>query len=160
MKNSSLENISEKLIHWIGSTSSLIVHTFLFIAVFLLGLFGVDWDKILLMLTTIVSLEAIYLAVFIQISINKTSQSLKSVETDIDEIQEDVDEIQEDVSEIQEDVSEIQEEDQSEETEKDEQGSALNEIRAEIAILMKSVEKLSELQQVEQKKKNQENDKV
>jgi uncharacterized protein YoxC len=152
MKNFNLEKISEKLIHWIGSTSSLIAHTFLFMAVFLLGLFGINWSKILLILTTAVSLEAIYLAVFIQISVNKTSQSLKSVETDIDEIQEDVDEIQEDVSEIQED-------DQIEETEKNEQESALNEIKTELAGLMRSVGKLSELQQIEQRKINQGNNK-
>lgn len=63
----------------------------------------------LLVLTTLVSLEAIYLAIFIQMSINQTTESLEVVEHDIDEIQEDIDEIQEDVDEIQEDVDEIQE---------------------------------------------------
>jgi hypothetical protein len=155
MKASRLEQIAEKLILWIGSTSSLVVHTFLFLAVFLLGIFGADWNKVLLILTTVVSLEAIYLAVFIQISVNKTSQSLKSVETDIDEIQEDVDEIQEDVDEIQEDIGEIQQEDKIEEVEKNEQEKALAEIREEIKILMKNIEKLSDLQQVEQHKQSQ-----
>ena len=63
----------------------------------------------LLVLTTVLSLEAIYLAIFIQMSLNRTRESLAGVEVDIGEIQEDVGEIQEDVGEIQEDVDEIQE---------------------------------------------------
>ena len=104
-----IELISEKSIRWIGSTSSLIAHTLLFTAFFACGILGMNWDKLLLILTTAVSLEAIYLAIFIQMSINKTTQSLKEVESDIDEIQEDVDEIQEDLDEIQEDVGKIKE---------------------------------------------------
>jgi len=67
-----------------------------------------NWDTILLVLTTAVSLEAIYLSIFIQMSINKSHRSLEEIGDDIDEIQEDVDEIQEDVDEIQEDIDEIQ----------------------------------------------------
>jgi len=63
-------------------------------------------DQILLVLTTVLSLEAIYLAIFIQMTVNKNTKSLRIVEKDIDEIQEDIDEIQEDVEEIQEDVEE------------------------------------------------------
>jgi uncharacterized protein YoxC len=70
-------------------------------------------DKMLAILTNVVSLEAIYLAIFIQMSVNKNTKSLKEVEKDIDEIQEDVDELQEDVEDIQENV----EEDELEETE-------------------------------------------
>lgn len=70
----------------------------------------ITFDRMLLVLTTVVSLEAIYLAIFIQMSLNRTRESLAEVEQDIDEIQEDVDEIQHDVDEIQEDVGEIQEE--------------------------------------------------
>jgi uncharacterized membrane protein len=99
----------EKATDWIGSTSSLVVHTILFLISFLLGIFGVNWDRVLLVLTTLVSLEAIYLAIFIQIGVNRTNKSLKDVEEDIEEIQEDVGEIQEDVGELQEDLGEIQE---------------------------------------------------
>jgi low affinity Fe/Cu permease len=106
--NSKIETLSEKFTKWIGSPSSLIVHTVLFIAVFVCGFLGYSWDTLLLILTTAVSLEAIYLAIFIQMSINKSTYSLKVVEENIDEIQEDIDEIQEDVDEIQEDVDEIQ----------------------------------------------------
>jgi peptidoglycan hydrolase CwlO-like protein len=104
-----LELISEKLTNSIGTPVSIIIHTFLFMGIFMLKFTGCSVDQILLILTTAVSLEAIYLAIFIQMSVNKTTKSLAIVEKDIDEIQEDVDEIQEDVDEIQEDVDEIQE---------------------------------------------------
>ncbi len=68
-----------------------------------------QFDRMLLILTTVVSLEAIYLSIFIQMTINYTTRSIEVVEQNIDEIQEDIDEIQEDVDEIQEDVDEIQE---------------------------------------------------
>jgi uncharacterized membrane protein len=111
---------------WIGSTKSLIVHTLLFIVSFSLYFFGFEFDKILLVVTTIVSLEAIYLSIFIQISVNNQAKHLdevaedlgeiqedvEGIEKDIDEIQEDVEEIQEDVDEIQEDVGEVDELDQ------------------------------------------------
>jgi septal ring factor EnvC (AmiA/AmiB activator) len=101
---------------WIGSVSSLVVHTILFAVSFSLVMLGFDFEKILLVVTTVVSLEAIYLAIFIQMAINQQGQSLEEVEKDVDKIQgtveeihEDVEEIQEDVDEIQEDVEEIQE---------------------------------------------------
>jgi len=62
----------------------------------------------LLILTTIVSLEAIYLSIFIQMSVNRQAKRLREVSEDIVEIQEDVEEIQEDVEEIQEDVEGIE----------------------------------------------------
>ena len=68
-----------------------------------------DSEKVMLVLTTIVSLEAIYLSIFIQMTVNKHGEELEEVSEDIDEIQKDVDEIQEDVDEIQKDVDEIQE---------------------------------------------------
>jgi septal ring factor EnvC (AmiA/AmiB activator) len=100
----------EKLIVSIGSIPSLIAHTLVFAGFFLLSILGiVKWELMLLILTTALSLEAIYLAIFIQMTVNRNTQSLKEVEKDIDEIQEDVDEIQEDVEELGEDVDEIQE---------------------------------------------------
>jgi peptidoglycan hydrolase CwlO-like protein len=63
----------------------------------------------LLVLTTALSLEAIYLAIFIQMTVNANTASLREVEEDIDEIQEDVEELGEDLDEIQEDIGEIQE---------------------------------------------------
>ncbi len=103
-----LDNFSNKITTWIGSTQSIILHTIFFIGIFGLRLFGVPSSDVLLILTTIVSLEAIYLSIFIQMTVNKHSEELEEVSEDIEEIQKDVDEIQEDVDEIQEDVEEIQ----------------------------------------------------
>lgn len=103
------KNVADKLIRWVGTKNSILIHTVFFAFMFGLVLFGIDFDKILLVLTTIVSLEAIYLAIFIQITVNRHSEDLVEVSEDIEEIQEDIDEIQEDVDEIQEDIDEIQE---------------------------------------------------
>ncbi len=106
-----LEGIALRFTSWVGSIQSVFVHTVLFIGSFIATAAGfISFDRMLLVLTTVVSLEAIYLAIFIQMSLNLTRESLAGVEQDIDEIQEDVDEIQEDVDEIQQDVDEIQEE--------------------------------------------------
>ena len=104
-----LEKFSFKATNWVGSIQSLIAHTIFFVGVFILGALGFDWDRLLLVLTTAVSLEAIYLAIFIQMAVNRNTQSLEEVEQNIDEIQEDVGEIQEDVAAIEEDIDEIQE---------------------------------------------------
>ncbi len=103
-----LGRVANKATHWIGSTGSIVVHTVLFAFSFGLYFFGFDFDKILLVVTTIVSLEAIYLAIFIQMSVNKQAEDLGEVAQDVEEIQEDVDEIQKDVEEIQEDVEGIE----------------------------------------------------
>jgi peptidoglycan hydrolase CwlO-like protein len=97
-----MEKMINKVIQWIGSINSLIIHTLLFIMFFVL-LFFVDSQKVLLVLTTIVSLEAIFLSIFIQMSVNFQSKKLNAVASDVEEIQKDVEEIQEDVEEIQED---------------------------------------------------------
>lgn len=112
-----IEEMSLRLTSWIGTPTSIIIHTLIFIGIFGLYFFGVDFGSILLVLTTAVSLEAIYLAIFIQMSINRNTESLLAVEEDVEEIAKDVDEIQEDVDEIQEDVQSI--EDDVEEIAKD-----------------------------------------
>lgn len=122
-KKTKRQHPTEQFTAWVGSTSSLISHTLLFVAFFALSFSGLlSWDSMFLILTTIVSLEAIYLAIFIQMTVNRQAASLKEVEKDIGEIQEDVDEIQEDVEELSEDVEEIQEdiEEISEDDDKDE----------------------------------------
>lgn len=106
---SRLDQLAIKATTWIGSTASLVTHTVIFICSFLLVAFGVPFDRVLLVLTTIVSLEAIYLSIFIQMSVNRHESRLHEVSEDIEEISEDIDEIQEDIDEIQEDVEEIQE---------------------------------------------------
>lgn len=104
-----LEYISFRATRWIGSTGSLIFHTIIFIVSFLLYFLGIQLERILLVVTTIVSLEAIYLSIFIQMSVNRQHKQLREVSKDVEEIAEDVEDIQEDVEEIQEDIDEIQE---------------------------------------------------
>ena len=100
----------EKIIGGVGSVPSLIVHTLVFASSFVLSVLGfASWSTMLLVLTTMVSLEAIYLAIFIQMSVNKHAQELAEVSEDVEDIQEDIQEISQDVDEIQKDVDEIQE---------------------------------------------------
>jgi peptidoglycan hydrolase CwlO-like protein len=91
-----LQDTAFAITRWVGSPQSIVAHT-------------ITFDSMLLVLTTVVSLEAIYLSIFIQMSLNITSANLAEVEQDIDAMQEDVEEIQEDMGEIQEDMGEIQE---------------------------------------------------
>lgn len=105
-----MEKTALAITRWVGSPASIAVHTVLFATSFLLVLFGlVEFERMLLVVTTIVSLEAIYLSLFIQMSINYNTDTIVEVEKDIDEIQVDIDEMQEDVEEIAEDVDELQE---------------------------------------------------
>jgi peptidoglycan hydrolase CwlO-like protein len=102
-----------------------------------LPLFGVDFEKVLLVVTTVVSLEAIYLSLFIQMSVNRTTQALAVVEHDIEELSEDVEEIGDDVEEIQKDIEEIG--DDVEEISED-----VEEIQKDIDEIQEDVEDLSE----------------
>ncbi len=143
MKNkldkTTIEKVAIWMTEWVGSVQSLIIHTILFVSCFVMVLLGVNFDEVLLLLTTVVSLEAIYLAIFIQMSVNRTAQSLEEVEEDIDEIQEDVDEIQKDVDEIQEDVDEIQQDD---DTDDGAHKASLDSIKEVLQNLIKEVESL------------------
>jgi biopolymer transport protein ExbB/TolQ len=158
---SRLTNYSHVAIDWLGSVSSLLVHTIIFAGSFVLIFFGFDANKVLLVVTTMVSLEAIYMAIFIQMAVNRNTQSLNEVEENIDEIQEDVDEIQKDVDEIQEDVDEIQKDvdeiqEDVEEIQKDEEAEAaqqkerqnvsnkdlLNKIETQLHTMLTEIEEL------------------
>jgi len=122
--------LPDRLTHWIGSVPSLIVHTIFFVVIFIFGVLGFDWEMLMIFLTTAVSLEAIYLAIFIQMSVNKTTVSLASVEEDIDEIAEDVEEIAEDIDEIQTDVDELQED--------------VEEIQVDVSDIQKDIDEIQE----------------
>jgi uncharacterized protein YoxC len=147
--HSKIEDAAFTATRWVGSIPSLIIHTVLFAGSFLAvagGLIG--FEKMLLVVTTLVSLEAIYLAIFIQMSVNRQGMSLEEVEHDIDEMQEDVGEIQEDIDEIQKDVDEMQEdvEEMSEEDKRERKeatnAASLEEIRARLERLLVDIEKL------------------
>lgn len=126
----SKEPISVAFTNWVWSEKSLIAHTIFFIGSFSMVIFWFKLNDILLVLTTVVSLEAIYLAIFIQITVNRNTQSLQSVEEDIDEIQEDIEEIQEDVDEIEKDIDEIQED--------------IDEIQEDVEEIQEDVEEIQE----------------
>ncbi len=104
-----IDTITKKATSWIGSPSSIVLHTIFFIVMLALIGWGFDTDTILLVLTTIVSLEAIYLAIFIQYTVNNNWQSITEVVQDINEVTEDVGEINKEVEEISKEVEEISE---------------------------------------------------
>ncbi len=133
---SSKELFSERVTKWIGSPSSLAAHSLFFIISLSFVFAGIATNTVLLILTTIVSLEAIYLSIFIQMTVNRQGESLEDVEEDIDEIQEDVEEISKEIDEISEDIDDIQEHDEMKEA------ASLDKIEA---MLRKAIEDLEKL---------------
>ena len=103
----SLERLALTATTYIGSPVSIVLHTLFFVLIFGLGWLGYSFEQILLMLTTVVSLEAIYLSIFIQLTVNRQARHVEAISKDIDDIQEDVEDIQEDAKEISEDVEDI-----------------------------------------------------
>ncbi len=153
-----VEQLANRFTNWIGSTSSIIVHTILFLAAFAFVVFGVPLNTVLLVLTTAVSLEAIYLALFIQMTVNKNTQSLadveedieeiaedvEGIEKDIDEIQEDVEGIEKDIDEIQEDVDEIEKDDEEDDLHDAATMKSLNELQTHIQKIMQEIQTIKE----------------
>jgi len=143
-KFSPVEQTANRFTEWVGSTSSLLVHTLVFVVSLALVFLGVGVDKVLLVLTTAVSLEAIYLAIFIQMTVNRNTQSLEEVEEDIDEIQEDVEEIEKDIDEIQEDVDKLEEDEAEEDLHDVATIKSLDTIQADLQKLMQDIQALKE----------------
>lgn len=140
-QQSTLDKLSDKIIVWIGSVQSLIIHTIIFIIAFILPQLKIlSFDEMLLILTTAVSLEAIYLAIFIQMSVNKNQKNIAYLQEDVTDIQGDIDEIQDDIDEIQEDIEEINDE----EEEISEENTFSNEKKPEYIDALKA--KVSKLQ--------------
>lgn len=104
-KISLLEKASLRITDWMGTPHAIAAHTLVFILSFLLIILGVSANSVMLVVTTAVSLETIYLALFIQMTVNRQSHSLSEVEKDIDEIQEDVEDIEEAHDEIDPDLT-------------------------------------------------------
>ncbi len=135
----------ERVVASVGSTQSLVFHSVAFAAFFCLAIFQIlSWELMLLVLTTILSLEAIYLAIFIQITVNKHTQSLKEVEEDIEEISEDIEELGEDMEDIQEDLEEISED--------------IEEISEDMEEIQEDIEEMSE-EDAEERQKNEKTEK-
>jgi uncharacterized protein YoxC len=127
-----IDQASDWIVKWIGSLWSLLIHSVFFIIMMILPLFNINSDRVLLVLTTIVSLEAIYLAIFIQMTVNKQGKELEEVSDEIGEIQEDMEEIQEDMDEIQKDVEDIQEDVDEIQKDVEEIGEDVDEISEDI----------------------------
>lgn len=100
----------EKLIVWIGTPTSLVVHTVFFLVMCSLILFGYSSSSVLLVLTTIVSLEAIYLSIFIQMSVNRQSVENEhtriALSSGLTTLQETMDEVSDTIEEVNEKVEE------------------------------------------------------
>ena len=113
-----LEKFAFRAANGLGSIWSLLIHTLFFIGIFSLSWIGFNMEQILLILTTAVSLEAIYMAIFIQMTVSRHSEGLTAVQEDIEDIQEDVEEISEDIEDIQTEVKEIGEDEKVDEDDK------------------------------------------
>jgi septal ring factor EnvC (AmiA/AmiB activator) len=126
-----MEKGASNITRWIGSTTSVTLHTILFILAFVIPYIGiVSFERMLLVLTTIVSLEAIYLSIFIQMSINMNNQNIELIQGDIEELGEDIEELGEDIEEIGEDIEEL--------------GEDLEEIGEDIEEIQKDVDEIQE----------------
>jgi peptidoglycan hydrolase CwlO-like protein len=154
----------ERLIVWIGSPASLALHTVVFIAFFAVSLLQlISWGLMFAILTNVVSLEAIYLAIFIQMSVNRQSASLKVVEEDVGDIQEDIEELgenveelgenveelgenvedlKEDVEDIQEDIGEIDKDDDDDTARVHRQAQMLDSLTNDVKAILKTLESL------------------
>jgi len=98
---------ASKITNWIGSTTSVIIHTLLFIVSFTIPYLGyTTFERMLLVLTTIVSLEAIYLSIFIQMSLNTSKEKIEIIQDNIEEISDDIEELGDDLEELAEEMSE------------------------------------------------------
>ncbi|HEY0979964.1 MAG TPA: hypothetical protein VGE18_00970 [Candidatus Paceibacterota bacterium] len=152
-KKAKLAKVADRATKSIGSMPSLFVHSVIFGGSFLLPVFGVvPFEQMLLILTTALSLEAIYLAIFIQMSVNKNTEDIEDIQEDVEEIQEDIEEIEEDVGEIQKDVDEIQEDIEEIEKDVDEIQEDIEEIeedeKAEDTQQQKEFEALASIQEI------------
>ena len=78
-----IEEFATVITQRVGSISSLVWHTIIFLAFVPIHWLGVSWSTILLVVTTAVSLEAIYLAILIQMTVNKENIYISQLEQKI-----------------------------------------------------------------------------
>lgn len=110
----------DSVISWVGTPASLIVHTVFFAFMLSLRFFGVSTEDVMLVLTTVVSLEAIYLNIFIQMGVNRQadeqaetrtvlSSGLITLQETVDDVQETMEDVQETMEDVQETMEDVQE---------------------------------------------------
>lgn len=151
--NSQMEKLALSITKWLGTPWSLIVHTILFLGVPSLVLIGFDLRLVSILFTTWLSIEAIYLAIFIQMTVNRNTESLEEVEEDIEEIQEDVEGLEGDVEEISEEIEDIQAEDVKEDLEEAQAKDSLKNIEEDLEKLQNDISSLRDNLQVHQSSK-------
>lgn len=103
-----IEKLSISLTEWMGTPVSIFLHSLIFLFTFLLIFVGFNAERVMLVLTTAVSLEAIYLSLFIQMTVNRNTESLEDVEEDIDEIEEDTTPLEDSLTKIEKKIAELQ----------------------------------------------------
>lgn len=148
-----LEKLSVKVTNSIGTPMSVLVHTGLFAGSLSLVFFGFSLEQVLLILTTWVSLEAIYLSIFIQMTVNRNTRSLEEVEEDIEEIQEDVEGLEDDVEEISEEMDDLQAEDVKDDMQEAEAKITLKNIEDDLEKLVSDISSLKSNMPVKQSSK-------
>jgi peptidoglycan hydrolase CwlO-like protein len=151
-QQSLMEKGATSVTRWVGSGMSVILHTILFVVSFTLPAIGwVSFERMLLVLTTVVSLEAIYLSIFIQMSINMNNQNIESIQGDIEELGEDIEELGSDIEELGEGIEELGEdiEELGEDIEElgegiEELGEDLEELGEDLEEIQKDVDEMQE----------------
>lgn len=102
-----MEKFALRATQWLGTPISLIIHTIFF--AFMLSWCVIDpkhRETLLLVFTLIVSLEAIYQMIFLQMTANIQAIQLTQVKSTMEEVQESVDSVQESVEEVKEEITE------------------------------------------------------
>lgn len=94
-KKNPLTRFILKIPEYLGTPISLFLHAIGFIVVYVLIFIGLDAEQVQLALTTVISIEAIFLSLLIQMTMNQHHRRLKDVEEDIDDILEDTEQLTE-----------------------------------------------------------------
>lgn len=144
LKFKNIIDLPVRITDWIGSNSSIVFHSIFFVGIFALRIFHYTTNDILLILTTAVSLEAIYLAIFIQMTVNRNTQSLEEVEEDIEEITEGVTDMEKDIDSIQEDIDKLEDEDAKDNIHSNSTITTLNKIESDLQSLIDDISKLKQ----------------
>ena len=93
-ESSPIEIFAHKATRWIGTTNCLVFHGVFFLIAFTITPF-IGLDRVLLVTTTLLSWEAIFIGIFLQMSINRHGERIEDIEADIDDILEDTEDLTE-----------------------------------------------------------------
>lgn len=97
MKKKQKPTFLEKFLHWIGTPQSLIVHTIIFVLSLIASVFS---ERAMNAFTMLLSVEAIYMGILIQMTVNKSHKEIKGIGEDVEELSDDVEDILEDTEEL------------------------------------------------------------